>query len=311
MLPLLILDEPTSSLDPENEAVLEAATRRLRQGRTLITIAHRLNTVYQADQIIVIDNSRIIEQGTHESLLAQKGAYAKMVNALKVKSLELPIQRPDKDNAPLALDLQLSAQPVTFVRHISHIMPRLLSFLKGSWGMVLLSVLLGTLTISSNIALMGTSAWLISAAALHPSIADLEIAIVGVRFFGISRGVFRYLERLTSHNVTFRLLARLRIWFYEKLEPLAPARLLEYRSGDILSRVTSDVEMLENFYVRVVAPPLVAVVVALGTAWLLGSFSPQLALVFLSLFLGIGLFLPILIQWLSRTPASDLVNDRS
>jgi ATP-binding cassette, subfamily C, bacterial CydC len=52
-----------------------------------------------------------------------------------------------------------------------------------------------------------------------------------VRFFGISRGVFRYLERLVSHNVTFRLLARLRVWFYEKLEPLAPARLMEYKSG--------------------------------------------------------------------------------
>jgi ATP-binding cassette subfamily C protein CydCD len=309
--PLLILDEPTSSLDPENEALLEAATRRLRQGRTVITIAHRLNTVYQADQIIVLDNSRITEQGMHANLLAQKGAYAKMVNALKVKSVELPFQTPAKHNALPALDLQLSAQPVPFVRHAPRIMPRLLSFLKGSWGMVLLSVLLGTLTIGSNIALMGTSAWLISAAALHPSIADLEIAIVGVRFFGISRGVFRYLERLTSHDVTFRLLARLRIWFYEKLEPLAPARLLEYRSGDLLSRVTSDVEMLENFYVRVVAPPLVAVAVALGTVWLLGSFASQLALVLLSFLLGMGLFLPILIQWLSRTSASDLVNDRA
>ncbi len=309
--PLLILDEPTSSLDPGNEVLLEASTRRLRQGRTVITIAHRLNTVYQADQIIVIDNSRIIEQGTHGSLLAQKGAYAKMVSALKGKSLELPTQMPAKHTEPSALDLQSPTQSMSFARSAPHSMPRLFSFLKGSWDMVLLSILLGTLTIGSNIALMGTSAWLISAAALHPSIADLEIAIVGVRFFGISRGVFRYLERLTTHDVTFRLLARLRIWFYEKLEPLAPARLLEYRSGDLLSRVTSDIETLENFYIRVVAPPLVAVMVALGTAWLLGSFAPQLALVLLGFLLGIGLFLPILIQWLSRTPASDLVNDRA
>ncbi len=61
-------------------------------------------------------------------------------------------------------------------------------------------------------------------------------------------------ERLVSHNVTFRLLARLRVWFYEKLEPLAPARLMEYKSGDLLARVIGDVETLENFYVRVISP---------------------------------------------------------
>ena len=71
---------------------------------------------------------------------------------------------------------------------------------------------------------MATAAYIISAAALHPSIAELQVAIVGVRFFGLSRGVFRYLERLVSHDVTFRLLASWRVWFYQALEPLAPAR---------------------------------------------------------------------------------------
>ena len=94
---------------------------------------------------------------------------------------------------------------------------------------------------------MGSSAWLISMAALHPSIAVLEVAIVGVRFFGIARAVFRYLERLVSHNVTFRLLGRLRTWFYERLEPLAPARLMQYQAGDLLARVIGDISTLENF----------------------------------------------------------------
>ena len=70
---------------------------------------------------------------------------------------------------------------------------RLLSFLKGEWLRVAASVLLGALTIFASVGLMGTSAYLLSAAALHPSIATLQVAIVGVRFFGISRGVFRYL----------------------------------------------------------------------------------------------------------------------
>ncbi|NLF78617.1 MAG: thiol reductant ABC exporter subunit CydC, partial [Chloroflexi bacterium] len=87
------------------------------------------------------------------------------------------------------------------------------------WWMAL-SALLGFLTIGSSIGLMSTSAWIIASAALHPHISTLNVAIVGVRFFGIARGVFRYLERYVSHETTFRLLARLRVWFFQGIEPL-------------------------------------------------------------------------------------------
>ena len=70
--PILILDEPTSSLDPETESLLEESTRKLMQGRTVITIAHRLNTIFKSDKIIVLDEGRIIEQGTHGELIATK-----------------------------------------------------------------------------------------------------------------------------------------------------------------------------------------------------------------------------------------------
>lgn len=142
---------------------------------------------------------------------------------------------------------------------------------------------------------MATAAYIISAAALHPSIAELQVAIVGVRFFGISRGVFRYLERLVSHDVTFRLLARWRAWFYQALEPLAPARLLRYHTGDLLSRVIRDIGSLENFYVRTLNPPFVALLVSAAVLLFLASFGAPLAwglLVFLFL-AGIGL--PVLI----------------
>ena len=118
---------------------------------------------------------------------------------------------------------------------------RLLSFVLPFWPQVLLSALLGALTIGASISLMSTSAYLISMAALHPSVSAIGVAVVGVRFFGISRGVFRYLERLASHSLTFRVLARLRVWFYQTIEPLAPARLISSRSGDLLNRIMSDV----------------------------------------------------------------------
>ena len=188
---------------------------------------------------------------------------------------------------------------------------RLLALAAPFTGRMALAVLLGVATIGSGIGLLTTSAYLIAKAALQPSIADLQVAIVGVRFFGISRGVFRYLERLVSHDTTFRLLARLRVWFYAALEPLAPARLQHYRSGDLLARIVADVETLENLFLRVLAPPLVAVLVAALAAILVGSFHPALAVVLLGFLLLAGAGLPLLTRALSRSTGAALVGVRA
>ena len=178
------------------------------------------------------------------------------------------------------------------------------------WWMAL-SALLGFATVGSSIGLMSTSAFIIAKAALHPNIGDLQVAIVGVRFFGISRGVFRYAERLVSHNTTFKLLARLRVWFYEALEPLAPARLMEYRSGDLLSRIVGDIETLENFFVRVIAPPAVALITTVVIWFFLAMFGKNVANT-LVLFLALaGLGIPILARILGREAGKKLITERA
>jgi ATP-binding cassette subfamily C protein CydCD len=184
---------------------------------------------------------------------------------------------------------------------------RLLNLVSPFKSQVALSVTLGFITIASGIGLMATSAYLISAAALQPSIAELQVAIVGVRFFGISRAVFRYLERLASHTVTLRLLANLRVWFYKSLEPLAPARLTSYRSGDLLSRIQYDIESLQNFYVRALSPPLVALLVALMMGVFLARFDRSLTLALLVFFTLVAVGLPMFIHQTSRAPGRRVV----
>lgn len=314
--PILILDEPTSALDPETESLLEESTRELMRGRTVITIAHRLNTIFQADQIIVLDEGRIIEQGTHRELVSKGSMYAKMVKTYE-KSNELIVTRNELRETSNEIISEPISQPNPLVTRPSSlvtsppILPRLLTFLRGNWHRVAISVLFSSITILASVALMGTSAWLISTAAIAVSIADLGVSTVGTRFFGITRAVFRYLERLVSHDVTFRLLAKLRAWFYEKLEPLAPARLMNFRSGDLLARIIGDVETLENFYVRIVSPPLTAIVVGFFTAIFLASFYPLLAPVYLTFYLSLGLILPILAQTTSRKSAEQTISLRA
>jgi thiol reductant ABC exporter CydC subunit len=178
-------------------------------------------------------------------------------------------------------------------------------------GWMALAALLGTATVGSGIGLMATSAWIIASAALRPSIADLQVAIVGVRFFGIARGVFRYLERYVSHQVTFRLLARLRVWFYEVVEPLAPARLMQRRSGDLLARIVADIETLEHFYVRVIAPPVVAVLIGVLIWVFMRGFDLGLAVASLFVFMISGVGVPLLTRLLSREAGRRLVTARA
>jgi thiol reductant ABC exporter CydC subunit len=176
---------------------------------------------------------------------------------------------------------------------------RLLRLLGPERHRVTLAVLLQVLTIGSGVGLMATSAWLLSRAALHPSIAVLGVAIVGVRAFGISRAGLRYLERLVSHDVTLRLLARLRVRLFRALVPLAPARLFPRPGGDLLGRAIDDVAMLEGLYARLAGPTLAAVGVALLVGLLLW---PRAAALGVAALLGLGLG-GFLVPWLASRRA--------
>ena len=109
------------------------------------------------------------------------------------------------------------------------------------WWMVL-GVLLSAVTTASSVGLMAVSAYLIAKAAVVTDLSELALIITGVRFFAISRAALRYAERYVTHLTTFRILTGLRVWFYQAIEPLAPARLWQVHSGDLLTRTVDDIE---------------------------------------------------------------------
>ncbi|TMC97016.1 MAG: thiol reductant ABC exporter subunit CydC [Chloroflexi bacterium] len=177
---------------------------------------------------------------------------------------------------------------------------RLLSFLSAFRWLVALAILLGSLMIASNMLLLGMAAYLIAAAALGPLLAILTIPIYIVRLMSVSRAGSRYAERVVSHNVTFRLLARLRTWVYRRLEPLAPAYLHKQRSGDMLTRIVADVDELQNVYLRIVSPIIVAIIISLLTFALFSIFSPVLAWDAVAFLIITGCGVPLLSGILTR-----------
>ena len=177
---------------------------------------------------------------------------------------------------------------------------RLLGFLRPHAPRVGLAVLLGVATVASNVGLLAVAAYVISAAAIVPLFGYLVLPSYFVRLFGLSRAGARYAERMVSHDLTFRLLANTRTWFYRRLEPLAPARLLGLRSGDLLSRVVKDVEELENLYLRISSPIAVAAIISLLTALIFYAFGPMLALVALAFLVTTGVGVPLLVARLAR-----------
>jgi ATP-binding cassette, subfamily C, bacterial CydC len=187
---------------------------------------------------------------------------------------------------------------------------RLLWLFKGSWRWVLAGVGLTALVILANVGLLALSGWFIAAMALAGlGMHDIEYftPAAAIRGLAVLRTGGRYLERLVTHEATFRFLARLRVWFYEHLEPLAPARLQYYRGGDLLSRIRADIDSLDNVYLRVLVPTASAVITVVLMVLFLVWFSPHVALADLIGLVLAGVVVPLLALRRARAPGAQAV----
>ncbi|MGA2305476.1 MAG: thiol reductant ABC exporter subunit CydC [Acidimicrobiales bacterium] len=146
-------------------------------------------------------------------------------------------------------------------------------------GRFWLSTGLGSAAAMSTVALMACSGALIDKAALRVPLYTLTVLMAAVQIFALSRGPLRYGERLLSHDSALRVLGRLRAWIFDAVEPLCPAGLRQWRSGDLLFRATGDVETLQDLYVRGVAPLVVAALSSAASVALLTIILPAAGLV--------------------------------
>ena len=148
----------------------------------------------------------------------------------------------------------------------THPLLRLLRLARPLRGQLVVAVLAGAISTGCAVGLLATSGFLLARAAQHPNIVAISVAVVAVRALSVGRGVFRYIERLSSHDAAFRVLADVRVRVYQRLERLAPAGLREFRSGDLLARLVSDVDATQDLFIRGIAPPLTALLVGAGAA---------------------------------------------
>lgn len=310
---VLILDEVTAHLDVKTEAIISSAIKRLMDNKIVIIIGHRLQTMHWASTLYVLKHGRIIQQGSYAKLLAVDGYFKDLVTSglgefsstieeqLKTeKSFSLEhreeidnlIRVDNQDAYVLGKDTIQTPEVSTSKLGIQGWKLLFTVLSPAKWSLVL-ALIFTFLTVFMNVGLLTVSAWLLASAALQPGLTYLSLAIVGVRFFGVSRAVCRYFERYTSHRMAFQGLYGLRVWFYAHLEPLAPAILKRFGAGDMLGRIMGDIEVLQFFYLRTLIPPAAAIALTILVAYGVSTIDNSLVAPIVLAALVLGLALPL------------------
>ena len=269
--PILVLDEALSAVDAENEAIIQEALDRLMQGRTTLIFAHRLSSVIGADRLLVLEQGRLVETGSHASLMKAGGVYHSLMAAQAAESARayttLALGRPAEDRAPAAqsvdeaenahlepTDAILRAEGMgwldAFRELFRHVQP---------WkGKLTVVFFFGVTRVFALIG-VGVVSALVVAAVKNDAPFDHYLVVLAV--IAPFAGILHWTESWLAHDMAFRMLAEMRIALFEKLDKLAPAYLLRRRTGDLVAMATHDVELVEYFFAHTVAPALVAVLV--------------------------------------------------
>ncbi|MEV0414392.1 thiol reductant ABC exporter subunit CydD [Streptomyces sp. NPDC050448] len=283
--PVLLLDEPTAALDGETEAAVVDAVRRLAVGRTVLLVVHRPALLAVADRVVPVGSAGLLTSVSPARPGAAPGTSGGLGGERKGPSGpgEWILGSAPERAAKAAGADSGGGDPLRRVRAVA----------KAWQGRFRLGLLLGALAVGCSVGLMAVSGWLISRASEQPPVLYLMVAVTATRTFGIGRAVFRYAERIVSHDAVLRMLADLRVSVFRRLERIAPAGLREQRRGDLLARLVADADALQDYWLRWLLPVGTAVLVGTGsvafTAWLLPGAGVALAAGLLAAGVGVPL----------------------
>src|SRR5215813_2280026 len=292
--PILLLDEALSSVDTENEALIQEALERLMVGRTTLIIAHRLSSVISANRIVVLEQGTMVESGTHRELVRAGGMYARlMADQATVTAAGTPLaavaEAPEAASAAApsnrrqtVLAQPLMPPPMPWVE----LWRRLLLLVRDWWWQLGITFVCGVGHVTAVIGLGVVSALIVGQVARG---VDYTITLTTLGVLIPLSAILHYLESWLAHDLAYRLLAEMRVRVYEVLDRLAPAYLYRRRSGDLVSLVTADVETVELFFAHTIAPGFVAVMVPVTVLAVLGYYAWPLAVALLPFLLLVGL----------------------
>ena len=312
---VLILDEVTSHLDVKTESQISRALQRLMKDKIVILVGHRIQTMQWASKLYVLRLGKIIEHGTYEELLAYNGYFKALVEAgtgafvmdanegLADTLKRSETVEPERISIKHLPELNGVNQPTN---NDIEAWKLLFSVLKPARWSLVLALIFTFLTVFMNVGLLSVSSWLLASAALQPGITYLSLAIVGVRFFGISRAVCRYFERYTSHRMAFQGLYGLRVWFYKYLEPLAPAIFHRWGAGDMLGRIMADIEVLQFFYLRTLIPPVAAILLTILVSYGVSLVDARVSVLVWTAALVTGLVIPYAVYRYHRSSLDSI-----
>jgi len=296
--PLILLDEATRNVDWQHNYLLQRALGRMCEGKTVIIIAHRLQTLAGMDKLLVLEQGRVAQFGPLQELREQPGALSRLLGSNAVDWIESSAIVANNADGTTPVETLSQPSPQTPVAVSAPVTPlsRMLNLCRPYASLITGSSLLSASAIIANIGLLGFSAYLISRASLSPPIMHLTVTIVAVRLFGISRAVLRYAERYISHDVTFRILSKLRLWYYDQMEKLSYVSLQKLGLGRVFTHIIGDVDILKYFFLRVLTVPVQAVLIWAAVSLFLGYYSWKMVLTLTVFFLLGGVVFPYLLR---------------